>query len=119
VRQHFFEESTLVYFLMNASVSDLIFFSSYFTTVGERGYIRVAQINPDDSEDSWGLFGILAEGIIATDAKQSDKVFTQDARRPTWWKVMVSLLTIFGFCILVLIGMYVYERCYRTAEQEN
>ena len=70
---------------------------------GEQGYFRVAQLNPDASQkNSWGLFGVLAEGIIPQDVvRVPGKTFDKNERRPTWWKVMVSLLIILGFCIAV------------------
>ena len=81
---------------------------------GEKGYFRVAQLNPNPSqENSWGLFGVLAEGIIPQDVVPvTGKTFDKNERRPTWWKVMVALLTILGFCILVLIGIFIKDKCF-------
>lgn len=82
---------------------------------GERGYFRVAQLNPDDSEDSWGLFGVLGEGIIPKDVFNSTgKVFDKNERRPTWWKIMIACLVILGACLLALVVLYIKEHCFDT-----
>lgn len=80
---------------------------------GEQGYVRIAQLNPDDNEDSWGLFGVLGEGIIPKDVFPSQgKVFDKNERRPTWWKLMVACLAILGACVLALGVLYVKEHCF-------
>ena len=35
---------------------------------GEDGYFRVSQVNPTGATDSWGLFGVLAQGVVPLNA---------------------------------------------------
>jgi Papain family cysteine protease len=79
---------------------------------GEQGYFRIAQLNPYPTEDSWGLFGILGEGIIPRDVFNSTgKTFSRNERWPTWFKIFIACLVILGVCILALILLYIKEHC--------
>ena len=61
--------------------------NSWGTDWGEDGYIRVAQFNPHETENSWGLFGLLAEGVAPLQAfNQTEQVYDepQDVGPKTW-----------------------------------
>lgn len=76
--------------------------NSYGSGWGEEGYFRIAM--NDRGIGEWGLFGMLAEAAIPSQAVQNLEDLPE---RPGWWeraatweKVMVVLFSILGFCCL-------------------
>ena len=94
----------------------------YYSTGGEDGYIRVAQHNPHDTTNSWGLFGILAEGVAPlqafnhTEQVEDEPQFLHRVDK-TWEIVLFAIAMV----VLVLIaGACVYRFfCKKTCGKKN
>ena len=85
--------------------------NSWGTGWGEDGYLRVAQFNPvEPSQNSWGLFGILAEGIITLEAfNRTSQVYDKPQElRDTWETVLIGIAVF--FCAACLgIGLVILK----------
>lgn len=77
--------------------------NSWGSKWGEDGYVRVAQLNPHDSEsDSWGLFGLLAEGVVPWVAyNRTEEVKDEPQKlRSTFIKIIIAIAVIAAICLL-------------------
>lgn len=79
--------------------------NSWGTGWGEDGYARIAQLNPHPFPNSWGLFGILAEGVVPLQAfNQTAEVYDQpqDVGLKTWERVLVFVAL---FLVAAILGV--------------
>lgn len=84
-----------------ASTPYWILRNSWGYSWGEEGYFRIAM---NDQGQGWGLFGMLAEAALPSEAYTKLEDLPE---RPSWWeqsetweKTLVILLSIIGFCCL-------------------
>jgi hypothetical protein len=62
---------------------------------GEDGYMRVAQTE----KGSYGLFGMLAEGVIVDAYNVTAQVYDEEQQAPlTWWMILLVVLACLCCC---------------------
>lgn len=97
--------------------------NSWGTGWGEDGYFRVAQSNPvAPSQVSWGLFGILAEGIITLEAfNQTSQVYDKPQElRETWETVLIGVaIFVAAACLGIGLALLKNRVCAPRKDSEN
>ena len=81
----------------------LVLYISWGTKWGEDGYFKVA----DTEKNLYGLFGILAEGVVVTNARNVTAEVpdqSQDVPLPVWAIVLISIAAC--CCCVTLIGVW-------------
>jgi len=82
--------------------------NSWGTGWGEDGYIRIAQTNPHSDQNSWGLFGVLAEGVVPLRAyNQTEEVKDLPQEDyPTYVKILIAVaIFLVAGCLAVGLAM--------------
>lgn len=84
--------------------------NSWGTMWGEDGYFRVAQ---SGGVGSYGLFGILAEGVVATGQNTTAMVEENIQQSPLkeWYTILI--LVLIGLCCLSFILAVIRKHCWR------
>ncbi|CAB9506064.1 Senescence-specific cysteine protease SAG39 [Seminavis robusta] len=80
---------------------------------GEDGYIRIAQLNPHPNSNSWGLFGLLAEGIAPLQAfNQTAQVKDEPQFLTEPWEIAVFIIGIVGAVGILCVAVLMLRNCF-------